>query len=254
MTSMLLFSSLAISAERMQAFRRANNKEVMLEAGYIFIQSKASIKSLGTTYNSDNSQTSAIVTGEFGVTEDIAIGTSIAKIHSDGEEGLDDYNIHIKGQYQDFFYTATYFISPGDQENDNFYSGGNYYSLSLGYQLTSSFAVQAAITPEYDFKFKNDTTDYVSGTSYQLNAFYEHKVNNKDVLGFSGGFLYSKANTDDGETYSDDTRYATLQVYYNAFMYGLELNPSLAYMNYMSFNDDTKATITLLNLMIRKRF
>lgn len=251
--TILTSSAFAYSSDRMQVFRRANNKEVMLEAGYTTVKTQLELESSGSTYESTTSSANYFVDAEFGITEDIAVGTSIAKHYSDGEEGMDDYHFFTRGQFNNFFYGADVFISPEEASDESFYTGGNYISLSLGYQFSTSFGVNASITPEHGYEYEDDDTDFVSGSSYQVGAFYEIAMN-QNSLGFGASYLYAKANTEDGDPNGDDSRAVAAQGYYNAHLMGFELNPTLIYMHFLPFNEDLKINTMMLNITVRKRF
>ena len=251
---MLLFvSSNTFAVER---FYRAEENQILIQGSYFIRQMNIDYKSKYSVLDLDDklSSNAVFVEGEYGLTSDLAVGVQLNSQQNNSSRGIGDYRFNVKWQYESLFTEASYFYSHEKLDEDNVTSGGNSFSLTVGYVFDNNLGLRLTHTPEYDYEFKDDETDYVSGVRTQYEAFYEFDYD-KNLYGVALGYTTSKSNKEDGEPNGFDSKYVTLVGYSNIKYMSLEFIPSVTYFSFVDIDSDaTYDSFTILDLTLSARY
>ncbi|MFT6632406.1 MAG: hypothetical protein ACJAS4_002369 [Bacteriovoracaceae bacterium] len=239
--------------ERAESFYRADSNKISVTGGVNFTKIEAERDAGSTTSKSTSSSTAYVLNAEYGLNDDMAIGTTLAQNNSDGESGLGGYTFFLKGQVEKFFYQVWANISPGEQADDNFYDGGNSISLMAGYEINKNFGAFLVYTPSYDYEYKDSDSDLTNGSSASYSVYYERVISDmKTVL--VGSYFTNVANEEDGVKNGKDSQFAVLSGYLVKDLGMFEFIPSFTYTNYLGEDDDLTMTMTTLGFNLRKSF
>lgn len=247
---------LSISVNAMAAnstaeyFHQADQKQILVGGGYVFQNTDSKTKGSSA---SETSKTSIEIEAEYGINKMFSTGVFIAQNYKSNNSGLSNYVLFGKMRFDDFRFKFNISISPEKGENDTFVTGGNFYKLELGYQISKAMGVRFAITPEYDFEYKDDTTDYTQGMATVSSFYYEHQFA-FSLIGGEVAYLNYAAYEEDGSTVGKDSNYLQLKVYSKKEFMGFELIPTFAYANYLGNDSDKTQTQTEIELKVRKSF
>jgi hypothetical protein len=231
-------------------FHQADKKQVLIGGGYVFQNTDSKTKGNSAT---ETSKTSIEVEAEYGINDMFSAGIFLAQNYKNNNSGLSNYILFGKMRFDDFRFKFNLSISPDKTENDTFVTGGNFYELELGYEISKAMGLRLAITPEYDFEYKDDSTDYTQGMA-TVTSFYYELEHQFSMFGGEVAYLNYAAYEANGSTVGKDSNYLQLKLYANKDIMGFELIPTIAYANYLGDDSDKTQTQTEVEFKIRKRF
>ena len=263
----LLLSTFAHSVfsavETHERFYRAGDKEVLIQGKVSFLHSQYETEyddseNSDEDYDGEYAETEFRGDGQFGINESVAIGTSIAYTTNGRKEGMNDYIIFLKGQFNSLTYMAEYLMSFEDGRADTYFTGGNSVQVELGYQFTKGLGALVRYRPEYEVTYKysdGDTETYDRGADLTVSGHYEFHIRDH-IVGVHGGFRRFYSIDSD----YNNTDYLTAGTYANFKVAGLEFIPSFEVLYHQDSDSDSdgdyeeRATVTYLDFKIRKRF
>ena len=248
----LLISVFSVQAEdrRYQNLYRAEKNKFLVEGGYEFINFQGESSS---NDNVDFSYTYTNLRLEYGLRDDLALGIEgVYQVFSDSE-GMGDYQYFLRGQYRQFFYEFRYYHSYEEQTDDNTVSGGNHYSIELGYAL-NGYGARYFYLPAYDYEFEDDNTDYENRGSNIFEVFYEH-LRNDQTYGIALVRNEFVGTEEDGEELSESSIYFGTRLYAAIPLMGVDFLPTISYNNLVSDNNSfDELYFTNLELKVRYEF
>lgn len=225
------------------------------EAGQVLVQGWVSFIKLDGTFDTpfgsadiESSSTIYIAEAQYGINDNIAVGTTNIKSYSNGEDGFQDHQFFIKGQFNNLMFKATYLVSLDDSKDDNFYSGGNSVDIEGGLQINESLGLSANFSPRHEVKLEDGETED-SSAELKFGGHFENKLSN-NIIGIRADYYTIQADDSD----DDDTNYLILGAYANFKVSNIEFVPFFNYFNYLGENDDLDLTVTELSLQARLRF
>lgn len=245
-----------------EKFYRANGGEVLVQGGVNFTHVSYKIDFDDSSFDDsddESSQTDFQILGEFGITENLAVGIFLAQSSNGAYAGMQDYQITVKGQHNSLTYEGRIFISGEDSKDDNFFSGGNSFSLQVGYQFTEHWGALLGYLPTYKSTYDDgDDTDTIDiGAQTILSGHYEFHFG-QHIMGLEAVYLHADG-TDDNDDF--DYSYFGPGIYANLKAAGFEFVPALRILASVEDRESsggeeyTQTTaLTQLNLMARKRF
>jgi hypothetical protein len=118
----IMFGAFNVQAEETpETFYRADSGKTSVSGGVNFTNLEVERDLGSTTVNGDSSSTAYVLNVEFGINDQMAVGTTLVQNNSDGESGLGGYTFFLKGQVEKFFYQAWANISPEEASSGTFY-------------------------------------------------------------------------------------------------------------------------------------
>ncbi len=148
----------------------------------------------------DSSTTDFDFTYQRGITSNIVVGFGTGvQTNADVNGGAKDINLFVAGYEGQFNYGLNVAVSANAEDEDNAKSGGNNYTLTLGWEINDVSGVALNYNLGYDVTSVDsagDETETEQAASYNLEYFYEWKSN--DCL-----FGAAVAIQQDGESDAD---------------------------------------------------
>jgi hypothetical protein len=123
----------------------------------------------------------------------------------------------------------------------------------VGYEINKNFGAYFNYTPAYDYEYKDDDTDYVSGSSASYAVYYERVISDMKMV-LVGSYSTHVANEKDGVKNSKDSQFAVLSGYLVKDLGMCEIIPNFTYSNYLGEDDDLTMTMKTLGINLRKSF
>lgn len=263
LTIVTIFSTNVVASNQTQErFYRAGDKEILVQGGFDFTETRIEIESDNPNIPSSEGKVASTlysIEAQYGVHESVAVGVNIRYLSSGTKrDSMRNPGIFIKGEFSDFHYLARYNISLGDSENDNSYEGASFLDFQFGYEFTERLGLLIKLQPGYEYTFKYDdgsTEKDDRGGDNAISVNYEFNFS-ENILGLTAG-LRSIENTTRG---FDDLDFFQTAVYANLKALGVEFLPSLE-LNFSSreigdgeLKYTRKITFSEFKLEARKRF
>lgn len=222
-TCFLLVVAFTYSLNASEQFNRAKDKEIFIEGGIRFSNSAFDFKNGNNTdfYITDNQ-----VLLEYGLSKFLAVGAELNYISatSTGEPGFSDHKFYLNGEYKSFYWQGNLFLS-NEANDDNNFSGGDHFSLELGYVL-NGFGTKLDYIPSYEYDYQDVSEKLETGSYLALSGFYE--LNYEDnIYAVLVGIEKLDPSTEDGKDIGFESKYYRFEAYANIKAFNFEFLPTV---------------------------